>query len=104
MVPGGYVLHGFTITKASSIAGLAALVTASASTQVRVLEANRCGISPEGAQLLGTALGKGSPLEVLRLRDNSIEDGGAELLGAALAGASHVQELDLGNNQVSKQA
>jgi len=53
--------------------GLAAIVRASAASKLQILEANGCGISPEGARLLGEAL-PSSPILTLKLRDNSIGD------------------------------
>lgn len=86
-----------------SIAGFAALVEAAgSSSQLRILEANGCGIGPKGARALAVALFAGSSLEAVRMGNNCIGDEGVEHIGASLAAECALKELDISSNQVER--
>lgn len=73
---------------------------ASCSSNLRILEANSCGISQDGAEFLQQALSQKSSLRSISLRDNCILDEGVSYIGEGLLAGPDLEELDLGKNQV----
>ena len=92
--------HQWPHHKKGCFAGFAAIVQASSSSRLEILEACSCSIGPDGATSLAEALRAGSSLLVAKLRDNHIGDEGADVLGKALAAGARLHDLDLANNQV----
>lgn len=65
-----------------------------------VLEANRCGIGPEGAERLQQIFQNGGQLGSLAIRENCIGDEGVDAIGKGLQAGAVLEALDLGKNQV----